>query len=142
MDQQDLKLKIDQACRTAEEFTKLFYETLDKRRYHISRLYLDTARLIWNGNGVEGKESIQKFLIDLPNSNHLISTLDAQPITSPAVEDQFTFLVKVGGQVKYMDKSMKPFVQTFLITARGEKWKIVSDTFRTQESLDNVNTPS
>lgn len=30
---QDLKAKIDQACRTAEEFTKLYYEYLDKRRY-------------------------------------------------------------------------------------------------------------
>jgi len=28
-----LKAKIDQACRTAEEFTKLYYEYLDKRRY-------------------------------------------------------------------------------------------------------------
>lgn len=30
---QELRTKIDQACRTAEEFTKLYYESLDKRRY-------------------------------------------------------------------------------------------------------------
>jgi hypothetical protein len=29
----ELRAKIDQACRTAEEFTKLYYESLDKRRY-------------------------------------------------------------------------------------------------------------
>lgn len=30
---QELRSKIDTACRTAEEFTKLYYESLDKRRY-------------------------------------------------------------------------------------------------------------
>ncbi|XP_061942410.1 NTF2-related export protein isoform X5 [Apis cerana] len=93
----DLKTKIDQACRTAEEFTKLYYESLDKRRYLISRLYLDTATLIWNGNGIEGKDNIQKFWTDLPPSDHSVFTLDAQPITGPEVADQLTFLVKVGG---------------------------------------------
>ncbi|XP_057341967.1 NTF2-related export protein [Microplitis mediator] len=135
---QELKSKIDEACRTAEQFTKLYYESLDKRRYHIARLYLDTAQLIWNGNGIEGKEEIQKFWISLPVSNHSISSLDAQPVTSPAVEEQLTFLVKVGGQVKYNDKASKPFNQVFLVTAKGDKWKIVSDCFRTQESLETV----
>ncbi|XP_015586198.1 NTF2-related export protein [Cephus cinctus] len=135
--EQDIKAKIDHACRTAEEFTKLYYESLDKRRYLISRLYLDSAVLIWNGNGIEGKDHIQKFWIDLPSTNHTITTLDAQPITGPAVADQLTFLVKVSGQVKYQEKSSKPFNQNFLITAVGDKWKIVSDCFRAQEALDN-----
>ncbi|PBC34935.1 NTF2-related export protein isoform X1 [Apis dorsata] len=135
----DLKTKIDQACRTAEEFTKLYYESLDKRRYLISRLYLDTATLIWNGNGIEGKDNIQKFWTDLPPSDHSVFTLDAQPITGPEVADQLTFLVKVGGQVKYDDKTSKSFNQSFLIAAMGDKWKIVSDCFRVQEALENVN---
>ncbi|KAL2716356.1 NTF2-related export protein isoform X1 [Vespula squamosa] len=130
----DLKSKIDQACRTAEEFTKLYYESLDKRRYLISRLYLDTATLIWNGNGVESKDNIQKFWTDLPPSEHSIITLDAQPITGPGITNQLTFLVKVGGQVKFEEKISKPFNQTFLITAVGDKWKIVSDCFRALES--------
>lgn len=33
--QQTLKGKVDQACRTADEFTKLYYESVDKRR-HVS----------------------------------------------------------------------------------------------------------
>lgn len=45
-------------------------------------MYMDTATLIWNGNGVEGKDNIQKFWTDLPPSEHTINTLDAQPITS------------------------------------------------------------
>lgn len=37
--------------------------------------------MIWNGNGVDGKDAIQKFWIELPSSDHNIITLDAQPIT-------------------------------------------------------------
>jgi len=136
--EQDLKTKIDQACRTAEDFTKLYYSSLDKQRYHISRLYLDSGVLIWNGNGIEGKDNIQKFWIEeLPPSDHNILTLDAQPITGPAVADQLTFLVKVSGQVRYQDKAGRPFNQNFLITAVGDKWKIVSDCFRMQEVLED-----
>ncbi|KAK0180719.1 hypothetical protein PV327_003075 [Microctonus hyperodae] len=135
--EQNLQLQIDQACNTAEAFTKLYYQSLDKKRYAISRLYLDTATLIWNGNDYHGKEQIQKFWVDLPISHHFISTLDAQPVTGAAVADQLTFLVKVSGQVKYQDKVTKPFNQTFLIAAMGEKWKIVSDCFRMQEAPDN-----
>ncbi|KAL6261427.1 NTF2-related export protein [Pogonomyrmex barbatus] len=135
--EQDLKAKIDQACRTAEDFSKLYYESLDKRRYLISRMYMDTATLIWNGNGVTGKDNIQKFWTDLPPSEHTIHTLDAQPITSPEVANQLTFLVKVCGQVKYDDKNSKSFNQTFLITAMGDKWKVVSDCFRAQELLES-----
>lgn len=46
----------------------------------ISRLYLDTGLLTWNGNGISGNDRIQKFYIELPSSDHSISTLDAQPI--------------------------------------------------------------
>lgn len=42
---------------------------------------MDTATLIWNGNGIEGKDNIQKFWTDLPPSDHSVFTLDAQPIT-------------------------------------------------------------
>lgn len=136
--EQDLKTKIDQACRTAEEFTRLYYETLDKRRYLISKLYMDSASLIWNGNGVVGKENIKKFWTDLPSSEHTITALDAQPITCPEASSQLTFLVKVSGQVKYEEKSTKLLSQTFLITAVGDKWKIVSDCFRVQELLDTT----
>ncbi|XP_051163495.1 NTF2-related export protein [Leptopilina boulardi] len=133
----EIREKIDQACRTGEEFTKVYYESLDKRRHLISKLYLDTATMIWNGNGVDGKDAIQKFWIELPSSDHNIITLDAQPITGPAVANQLTFLLKVSGMAKYQDKSPRPFNQNFLITAIGDKWKIVSDCFRMQEVIDN-----
>lgn len=44
-------------------------------------MYIDSSTLIWNGNGVTGKDNIQKFWMDLPPSEHTIQILDAQPIT-------------------------------------------------------------
>lgn len=55
-------------------------------------------------------------------------------LIGPGITNQLTFLVKVGGQVKFEEKSSKPFNQTFLITAVGDKWKIVSDCFRALET--------
>ncbi|KAK9751350.1 Nuclear transport factor 2 (NTF2) domain [Popillia japonica] len=135
-----LRGRVDQACRTAEEFTKLYYESVDKRRHLISRLYLENALLTWNGNGISTSEKIQKFYIDLPSSDHSIITLDSQPILDSAVNGQLTFLIQVSGNVKYQDKIPKSFQQNFVITAQGDKWKIVNDCFRLQEPL-NVSEP-
>lgn len=52
-----------------------------------------------------------------------------------AVGGQPTFLIQVSGTVKFQDKSPKSFQQTFMVTAQGDKWKIVSDCFRLQEPI-------
>lgn len=135
--EQDLKGKIDQACHTAEEFTKLYYESMDKRRHLMSRYYLDSGAsvLVWNGNGVVGKDEIQKFFMTLPTSEHTLTSLDAQPVLDAAVGNQLTFLILVSGFVKFQDKLTRPFQQNFMITAQGDKWKIASDCFRLQEPV-------
>ncbi|KAJ9578367.1 hypothetical protein L9F63_005399 [Diploptera punctata] len=135
--EQDLKSKIDQSCHTAEEFTKLYYESMDKRRHLMSRYYLDSSAsvLVWNGNGVVGKDEIQKFLMNLPASEHTLTSLDAQPVLDSAVGNQLTFVILGCGFVKYQDKVPRPFQQNFMITAQGDKWKIVSDCFRLQEPV-------
>lgn len=46
----------------------------------MSKLYLESGLLSWNGNGISGSDRVQKFYIDLPPSDHVISALDAQPI--------------------------------------------------------------
>lgn len=53
----DFKTYVDQACRAAEEFVNIYYETMDKRRWALTRLYLDKATLICNGN-VTGLEAL------------------------------------------------------------------------------------
>lgn len=58
-------------------------------------------------------------------------------ITDNAVGEQLTFIIQVSGSVKYQEKVPKSFQQNFVITAQGDKWKIVSDCFRLQEPLNS-----
>lgn len=96
---------------------------------------MDNGLLTWNGNGAAGKESIEKFLQELPSSEHTISTLDAQPVIDEAVGSQQTLLIEVSGTVKFQDNPSRMFQQTFMVTAQQDKWKIVSDCFRIQDAL-------
>ncbi|KPJ18209.1 NTF2-related export protein [Papilio machaon] len=124
---------VDNACETAEEFTKVYYKQLDNHRHLISKLYLDTGLLVWNGNGITGNEKIQKFIMDLPGSTHVLKTLDAQPIAESLVANKLTYLIQACGDVTYQnDNTRKHFQQTFLIVAVDGKWKIVSECFRLQ----------
>ena len=54
---------------------------------------MDTAILIWNGNGIEGKDQIQNFWTELPASEHSVITLDAQPITSIKISSLKLFCI-------------------------------------------------
>lgn len=124
---------VDNACETAEEFTKLYYKQVDNSRHLTSKLYTDDSLLVWNGNGVNGRENIQKFLMDLPGSTHSLKTLDAQPISDGIVGNNLSYLIQACGDVTYQnEESRKPFQQTFLIVAVEDKWKIASDCFRLQ----------
>lgn len=127
--------QIDQACRTAEEFTELYYDSVDRKRHLISRLYMDTAVLVWNGNGTTGKEEIQKFFAELPTSSHTYSCFDSQQIPGSAVGNKLAYVIKTAGNVSFQGRQARLFQQNFIITAEGDKWKIVSDCFRFQEPV-------
>ncbi|XP_053661760.1 NTF2-related export protein [Anopheles marshallii] len=131
----EMRSKIDTVCTTAEAFVKLYYDHVDKKRQHMGPLYMDTGLLVWNGNGAKGKEEIQKYFHDLPRSEHTVISIDAQPIVDDAVSSQLTFVMQVAGMVKFHEHPAKPFQQTFMITAQGDKWKIVSDCFRLQDGI-------
>ena len=76
----EFKTYVDQACRAAEEFVNIYYETMDKRRRALTRLYLDKATLIWNGNVVTGLEALANFFDMLPSSEFQVNMLDCQPV--------------------------------------------------------------
>lgn len=133
-----LRTNIEESSRTAEDFTKLYYESLDKKRHQMSRLYLDNGVAVWNGNDITGKDNIQKFFETLPATEHTVVTVDAQPVIDEAVSSQRTLLLIVSGTIR-INNSSKPFQQTFMVTAQGDKWKIVSDCFRIQDALATVN---
>ncbi|ALC39506.1 maker486 [Drosophila busckii] len=131
----ELKSTVESACRTAEDFTRLYYASLDNRRHQLGRLYIDSATLSWNGNGSKGREVIERFILELPQSQHQLTSLDAQPILDGAVGTQTTYLIMAGGTVKFSDQPVRNFQQNFVITAENEKWKIASDCYRLQEPM-------
>lgn len=100
-------------------------------RHKLSKLYLESGRLVWNGNAVEGNSLIQKFYEDLPTSMHSVTCLDAQPVRSEAVGQQCTIQVSTAGFVTLKDRKY-PFHQSFLVTVKDDKWKVVTDVFRFQ----------
>lgn len=128
----DLDYRKSQANRAAEEFSKIYYEQFDKKRGAVSKLYLDKANLVWNGNAVSGVEAILKWFDHLPASEHIIEGLDAQPIVAGPVDVENTnsIMVTVFGRVKFSDTGAEAFTQTFILSAADNKWKIISDTFR------------
>ena len=54
------KARNDEACSTAETFVNLYYERVDSKRHLIGKLYLDTAKMSWNGNMLEGAEAVHQ----------------------------------------------------------------------------------
>ncbi|XP_077536455.1 NTF2-related export protein 1-like [Haemaphysalis longicornis] len=123
----------DQAAKAGEEFARLFYETLEKRRHLVGNLFLDAANLVWNGNPHNSKEAIGKFYESLPSCHAELHFVDAQPIRDEFVQGQTTVHVAAAGQIKFSGKRWVPFSESFVLTAQNKVWKVVVDTFRFQE---------
>ncbi|XP_060105593.1 NTF2-related export protein 2 [Heteronotia binoei] len=133
----DFKTYVDQACRAAEEFANIYYETMDKRRRVLTRLYLDKATLVWNGNAVSGQEALAEFFETLPSSEFQVTLFDCQPVHEQATLNHATILVVTCGTVKFDGSKLRFFNQNFLLTAQTTNsntvWKIASDCFRFQD---------
>ncbi|KAM7000639.1 NTF2-related export protein 2 [Tautogolabrus adspersus] len=112
---------------------------MDKKRRNLTRLYLDKATLVWNGNAVSGQDALGEFFEALPSSEFQVQTLDCQPVHEQATQGQTTLLVVTGGTVKFEGNKPRFFNQNFLLTAQASPnndqpvWKIASDCFRFQD---------
>ncbi|XP_008564886.1 PREDICTED: NTF2-related export protein 2 [Galeopterus variegatus] len=110
---------------------------MDKRRWALTRLYQDTATLIWNGNVVTGMQALTNFFEMLPSSEFQVNMLDCQPVHEQAAQSQTTVLVVTSGTVKFDGNRQHYFNQNFLLTAQctsnNNVWKIISDCFRFQD---------
>ncbi|KAA0188989.1 hypothetical protein HAZT_HAZT004683 [Hyalella azteca] len=127
-------LKVTRACVSGSEFIKLYYDSVDKMRHKLAKLYLSDAELIWNGNRLTGDAAIQKFYEELPVSQHTVRCFDSQPVSARAVGDQTSLLITTAGFVFFKGKR-SDFTQSFLITCFEDKWKVVSDCFRFQQFI-------
>ena len=59
----------------------------------VGKLYMDVASMTWNGNAVAGKESVLKFLEELPECVHTVDGYDAQPVASMLTVDENSWLL-------------------------------------------------
>lgn len=128
-----MKDKINEAARVADEFTKLYYEHVDKKKPALNKLFMDEALMVYNGNGFNGSTVISKFIGEMPVTEHDLTTIDAQPILDESAGR--TILIQVSGTVKVGGQKSKAFQQTFTVTAHNDKWKIVTDCFRLQDGI-------
>ncbi|KAM4696860.1 NTF2-related export protein 2 [Rhinophrynus dorsalis] len=139
MGSNDFRTNVDLACRAAEEFVNLYYDTIDKRRRQLTKLYMDTATLVWNGNSVSGQAALIEFFDMLPTSNFQINMFDCQPVHEQATQGQKTVQVFAHGSVKFEGNKNRYFTQMFLLTLHATPsssvWKIASDCFRFQDWL-------
>ncbi|XP_029917318.1 NTF2-related export protein 2-like [Myripristis murdjan] len=130
---------VDQSCEYSEAFVTIYYDRMDKKRRNLTRLYLDKATLVWNGNVVSGQDALGDFFETLPSSEFQIQTLDCQPVHEQATQGQTSLLVVTGGTVKFEGNKQRFFNQNFLLTAQSSPnsdqpvWKIASDCFRFQD---------
>uniref|UniRef100_A0A803KFD7 NTF2-related export protein n=1 Tax=Xenopus tropicalis TaxID=8364 RepID=A0A803KFD7_XENTR len=133
----DFRTDVDLACRAAEEFVNLYYETIDKRRRQLIKLYTDTATLVWNGNPISGQDSLVEFFEMLPSSEFQVNMFDCHPVHEQATQGQKTVLVVAHGIVKFEGNKHHYFNQNFLLslhaTPTNSVWKIASDCFRFQD---------
>ncbi|XP_063287054.1 NTF2-related export protein 2 [Pelobates fuscus] len=133
----DFRTDVNLACRAADEFVNLYYETIDKRRRQLTKLYMDTATMVWNGNAISGQAALVEFFEMLPSSEYQVSMFDCQPVCEQATQGQKTVLVVAHGSVKFEGNKPHYFNQNFLLslhaTATSNVWKIASDCFRFQD---------
>ncbi|XP_066137294.1 NTF2-related export protein 2-like [Saccopteryx bilineata] len=126
----DFKTYVDQACKAVEEFVSTYYETMDKRRWPLTRLYLEKAILIWNGNLITGLEALANFFDVLPSSEFQVNMLDCQPVHEQATQAQTTVLVVTSGTVKFDGNKHHFFDQNFQLTAQTTTSNPVEDCKR------------
>eukprot|EP00118_Oscarella_pearsei_P004360 m.18517 g.18517 ORF g.18517 m.18517 type:complete len:137 (+) comp27673_c0_seq3:339-749(+) len=121
---------VERASSAGQEFVKIFYDTIDKKKHLIAHLYTSMSSVVWNGNSSTGVEAVTSFLQSLPSSSHVLTSLDCHPIPEVASPGQTSILVATEGMVKYEGNKERPFSQNFILTSQSGVWKIVSDCFR------------
>ena len=126
-----------------ESFLELYYRMYDENRDLIGNFYQDTSKLLWNGNFVEGRERISNFLRQLPPSEHVIQSFDAQPMLADWNEEtqSCSILVIVHGEVYFGTglsmnpprSDYQPFYHQFTLSP---------DISKIRSPQDNLSTPT
>ncbi|EJU02576.1 NTF2-like protein [Dacryopinax primogenitus] len=72
---------VELADRAADDFVAVFYSNMDSTgRASLAKMYRPSSTLIWNGNKMQGVESINDFFSKLPPSKHDLNSYNCHPI--------------------------------------------------------------
>lgn len=114
----------------ALKFAEVFFNTQDKEKQGIHKMYHDRSTLIWNGEPHHSKTNIAKFYEKLHPTQTTLQSLDAQILPQMGdILDNIT--VVAGGKINNSN-----FSRAFLLgpNAPGStEYLIVSDTMRTYD---------
>ncbi|CAD6198324.1 unnamed protein product [Caenorhabditis auriculariae] len=119
----------EEVCRDARAFVDIFYDTMDRKRDKIGFLYSEQPNLVWNGNPFQGHDSIRSYLQSLPETQHNLTSVDAQKLPGGAGLSESAILVTVAGET-ILGADQHAFSQTFVLICQDAKYKINSDRFR------------
>lgn len=127
---------------TVESFSKRYYDILDTQRHNVGKFYQNQAKLIWNGNEINGQSAIASYLIALPPSKHYIYSLDYLPMKDLFPNEDTTYQVFTSGAVVYgssdsaaASKEKRLFSHIFVLTVDvgTSTWVVANECFRFHE---------
>eukprot|EP01112_Ceratiomyxa_fruticulosa_P002768 TRINITY_DN1297_c0_g2_i1.p1 TRINITY_DN1297_c0_g2~~TRINITY_DN1297_c0_g2_i1.p1 ORF type:complete len:131 (+),score=21.18 TRINITY_DN1297_c0_g2_i1:234-626(+) len=105
-----------------------YYPVFDKSRDKVFQFYQDVSQIVWNGTSAQGLQNIMQFYAALPQSSHIINTVDCQP-TSTGANPLANLIIQVTGEVTFGCVT-HDFTQTFILSQAGGSYFIVYDSQR------------
>ncbi|CAF1274162.1 unnamed protein product [Rotaria sordida] len=138
----DQQRKYRDDANAVENFSKKYYDIFDTRRHNVDKFYQTQAKLIWNGNEINGQNAIASHLISLPPTKHHIYALDYFPMKDLFPDEDTTYQVFVSGAVIYgppetttINKEKRLFSHIFVLTVDviTSTWVIANECFRFHE---------
>ncbi|KJH47410.1 nuclear transport factor 2 domain protein [Dictyocaulus viviparus] len=114
----------EEICKEASNFTKIFYDAMDRKRDKINYLYCDNeATLVWNGNAVTGCDNIFKFISSLPETDHHLVSVDVQRVNTGFPNSPDLLTVMTAGSVT-LGGIVHGFTHTFILMVEDGKYKL------------------
>ncbi|CAI4221803.1 unnamed protein product [Auanema sp. JU1783] len=127
---QDFNRIDEENCSIVQQFTNLFYGGMDRKRETLGLFYVDESpSFVWNGNTCEGIDDILRFTTTIPETQHVVQSIDVQRIPDSHSGMDCCLITHVGGSVT-VGGEVHAFTQTFTLSKEGGKHKIKSNRFR------------
>lgn len=101
------------------QFIKDFYNTYDKNRHILHRLFPTDGTFIILGNRINGHEAIQNAMCSMAHTTHNMTSVDIHRLPMSLAENIFMYQVLCAGSLVIgTDPQVQGFTATFLVCFR------------------------